>query len=100
MADIFDVEDLFIPEFTETATIAGVSGVEVISSELDAETRISEIGADEEIDASIIVRESVTAAEGGFVTFRAAENRISKIVKDSANLTKRLYLVSKFGGAQ
>lgn len=99
MADIFDVDDLFIPEFSETATIAGVAGVEVISSELDAETRISEIGADEQVDASIIVRSSVVAAEGNFATFRAVEYRISKIVKDSANLTKRLYLVAKYGGA-
>ena len=99
MADIFDVDDIFIPEFIETATIAGFSGVEVISSELDAETRISEIGADEQIDESIVVRASATAAEGNIVTFRAVQYRISKIVKDSANLTKRLYLVAKFGGA-
>jgi len=99
MADIFDVDDLFIPEFLETATIGGVAGVEVISSELDAETRISEIGADEQVDASLVVRASVTAAEGNFVTFRAVEYRISKIVRDSANLTKRLYLVAKYGGA-
>lgn len=98
MATILNASDIFIPEFTETATVNGVSA-EVISSEVDAETRVSEIGMDTQVDASIIVRVSVAAADEQLVSFRAKNYRIAHIAIDSANVTKRIYLSSTFGGA-
>lgn len=98
MARILNANDIFIPEFTETATINGVSA-EVISSEVDAETRVSEIGMDTQVDASIIVRVSVAAADEQLVSFRGRSYSISHIAVDSANLTKRIYLISTYGGA-
>lgn len=94
---LLNANDLFIPEFTESATVSGVAGIEVISSEVDAETKISELGSDIDIDASLIVRGSVSVDEEDLVTFRGVSYRVAKVVPDSANLTKRIYLTSKFG---
>lgn len=96
---LLDADDLFIPEFTETATVDGVSGVEVISSEVDAETKISELGSDMDIDASLIVRATVAVDADDLVSFRGTSYRVAKVVPDSANVTKRIYLTSLYGGA-
>jgi hypothetical protein len=96
---LLSADDLFIPEFTETATVDGVSGVEVISSEVDAETKISELGSDMDIDASLIVRSSVAVDTDDLVSFRGTSYRVAKAVPDSANVTKRIYLTSRYGGA-
>jgi len=98
MAVLLNANDLFIPEFSETATVNNVSA-EVIASELSADIQLAAAGANLNIDASIIVRISVAAAEGQIVSFRGNSYRIAKIDTDSANITKRLYLEAQFGGA-
>ena len=96
---LFDADDIFIPEFVETATIGGVANVEVVPSEVDAETRMSELGSDIDISASLIVRSSVAVDDGDPVVFRGTTYAVAKAVPDSANLTKRIYLTSRYGGA-
>jgi hypothetical protein len=96
---MFNVDDLFIPEFQELAKIGSVSNVPVISAAIDVENVVNELGNDIRIDASVIVRVAVTAAEDDSVTYRGKTYRIAHIQTDSANLTKRIYLQSPFGGA-
>jgi len=96
---LLDADDLFIPEFVETATIGGVPNIEVVPSDVDAETRVSELGSDVDIAASLIVRASVVVDDDDTVVFRGSTYAVLKAVPDSANLTKRIYLTSRYGGA-
>jgi len=100
VAILLNVDDLFIPEFFETATVNAVPNVQVISAEVSEDVRMSELGADMDADAAIVVRLSVSANEDDLVSFRGRSFRIARAIEDSAALTKRLYLVAKYGGAR
>ena len=92
--------EFFIPEFTECAYKNDVQ-FEAIASRLDAETRATEIGADIDIDLSLIIRGTcaVSFAQDDIVRFRGTEYRVYKVSDDSANVTRRLFLISRYGGA-
>ena len=92
--------DFFIPEFVECA-YKGDESFPCISSRLDAETRATEIGPDIDIDLSLIIKGKcrVNLKQDDVIRFRGTEYRIHKISDDSANVTRRLFLISKYGGA-
>lgn len=97
----FDIAgNFFTPDgFKTTATINAVAGIEVIPSSVMADGKLSEIGRASEGELSLIVKVATAAEEGNSVTFRAIEYRISRIEADAANVTKKLYLIPKYGGA-
>lgn len=98
MAVLLNPEHLFIPEFVETAKIHNTTGVQVISSEVDLDRQVAELGSELSADASIVVRASQAATEDQLVVFRTKTYRIVRISEDSAGATKRLYLAAKYGG--
>lgn len=97
----FDIAgNFFTPAgFKSSATIGSTSNVEVIPAAVMADGKISEIGRASDGELSLIVKVGVTATEGDVVSFRSVDYRISRIETDAANITKKLYLIPKYGGA-
>ena len=97
---MFSVADLFVPEFTESAIVSS-SAVRCIQAELSEEVDVAEMGADLKYDLSLVfVVGEATIVDNQTVTFRSRDYRVVRKVPDSANLTFRVYLAAKFGGAK
>lgn len=96
---LFDVDDLFIPEFCETATISGTS-YSCIRSEFLAEEQFSDYGLQEGWDLTLDFKVSdfiSVPAEQTIVVFNSRTYRIAKTITDSAGLTFKAFLIDQYG---
>lgn len=86
---ILNVDDLFIPDFTETATI-GSKSYDCIREELTAEEQYSMFGATEGIDLILTmkIRDFTTMpTKGTLLEFDGTTYRIGEVKKDADNST-------------
>jgi len=88
--------DFLIPEFSETLTYLGTS-YSCIQSEVSEDTRIAEGGLDLDDELSLVVAIACPVAENSTLTFRSTSWRCIRVVTDSGNIMKRLYLAKPFG---
>ena len=94
---ILNLNDLFITEFTELATINGVANVPAIATAIKPDTQEREYGLDVRLEMALIVRATVAAARNNLVTFRGSTYRIEDVETDSDNSTKRILLSKRNG---
>lgn len=90
--------DLFIPEFCETAIIGGES-FDVIPTESVSEDMYTNYGLEEKVDVALEVWKSdfiysELPGKGEKITFRGATWRLVKAVDGSSNETAKLFAVS------
>jgi hypothetical protein len=94
---LINVDDLFIPEFSEYATIAGRQ-VQCIATEISTDTVVAEMGGMQDFDLALMFKISVAKPEeGSLITFRREAYRVARIVEDSIAATYRVYLVARYG---
>lgn len=86
-------------EFWESLTY-GATAIPCIQSEVSEDIRIAEGGIDLNDELALIVKEAVNIPEGAVLTFRTEQWRVLRIVTDSANTSKRLYLGRPYAGAR
>jgi hypothetical protein len=92
------MDDLFIAEFVETATIGGAA-VACISTDLSTSYNVAQMGADASIELALLFKFSVAKpAEGSFITFRGTEYRVVRVAEDSIQAAFTVYLAAKYGG--
>lgn len=95
---LINMDDLWIPEFVESCTIDG-QAVECISTPIDTEIALTEMGADEEIDLALLFKISTPKPlRGALLTFRGRAYRVKKHVEDSIAASYRVYLSGQWGG--
>jgi hypothetical protein len=96
--NLINMNDLFIPEFVETATIGGAA-VACISTDLSTAYNVAQMGADGAVDLALIFKFSVAKpADGSSITFRGKEYRVQRVVEDSIQASFTVYLAEKYGG--